>query len=308
MSCVWYNHNLVSCCFEDLPNKVALPCLGPLAPRGAVGARHDGLLHQPSPLLPVVCHGLFRRSNPWCCQPTSSSAYPFSACSCTFFRFSTTSKNLVDFMIECTELNWNEMWRNHIAPPNAFNKNNLLFDIVDTCLMTTTCLNGSQLTSLATVRDNCPWRRYVTTLLATRDVIANNSSHLCYLSRIFHIFHFFRLMLTSRIIWVLLLINSFWFHISYFWQLMLTSFPLSSYTRNLAHNTINTHPQSHLHRKRSCTHPVGLWGQKIEGFITSAYVPWKYSFVKNIIIIHSLINHQSNVDYCRTFVNFRNGE
>ena len=35
----------------------ALPCLGHLAPRGAVGARHDGLPHQLSPLLPVVCHG-----------------------------------------------------------------------------------------------------------------------------------------------------------------------------------------------------------------------------------------------------------
>ena len=37
---------------------LALPCLGPLAPRGAVGARHDGLPRQFSPLLPVVCHGL----------------------------------------------------------------------------------------------------------------------------------------------------------------------------------------------------------------------------------------------------------
>ena len=36
----------------------ALPCLGPLAPRGAVGARHDGLPRQFTPLLPVVCHGL----------------------------------------------------------------------------------------------------------------------------------------------------------------------------------------------------------------------------------------------------------
>ena len=36
----------------------ALPCLGPLAPRRAVGARHDGLPRQFSPLLPVVCHGL----------------------------------------------------------------------------------------------------------------------------------------------------------------------------------------------------------------------------------------------------------
>ena len=37
---------------------LALPFLGPLAPRGAVGARHDGLPRQFSPLLPVVCHGL----------------------------------------------------------------------------------------------------------------------------------------------------------------------------------------------------------------------------------------------------------
>ena len=37
---------------------VTLPCLGALAPRGAVGARHDGLPRQFSPLLPVVCHGL----------------------------------------------------------------------------------------------------------------------------------------------------------------------------------------------------------------------------------------------------------
>ena len=36
---------------------LALPCLA-LAPRGAVGARHDGLPRQFSPLLPVVCHGL----------------------------------------------------------------------------------------------------------------------------------------------------------------------------------------------------------------------------------------------------------
>ena len=32
--------------------------LGHLAPRGAVGARHDRLPPQLSPLLPVVCHGL----------------------------------------------------------------------------------------------------------------------------------------------------------------------------------------------------------------------------------------------------------
>ena len=37
---------------------MALPCLGPLAPRAAVGARHDGLPRQFSPLLPDVCHGL----------------------------------------------------------------------------------------------------------------------------------------------------------------------------------------------------------------------------------------------------------
>ena len=40
------------------PANVALPSLGPLAPRRAVGARHDGLIHQVSTLLPVVCHGL----------------------------------------------------------------------------------------------------------------------------------------------------------------------------------------------------------------------------------------------------------
>ena len=39
---------------------IFLPCLCPLAPRGAVGARHNGLPHQLSPLLPVVCHGLKR--------------------------------------------------------------------------------------------------------------------------------------------------------------------------------------------------------------------------------------------------------
>ena len=44
-------------------NILALPCLtfpcrGPLAPRGAVGVRRDGLPHQLSPFLPVVCHGL----------------------------------------------------------------------------------------------------------------------------------------------------------------------------------------------------------------------------------------------------------
>ena len=37
---------------------LTLPCRGPLAPRGAVGVRRDGLPHQLSPVLPVVCHGL----------------------------------------------------------------------------------------------------------------------------------------------------------------------------------------------------------------------------------------------------------
>ena len=37
---------------------IALPYLGHSDPRGAVGVPHDGLLHQLSPLLPVVCHGL----------------------------------------------------------------------------------------------------------------------------------------------------------------------------------------------------------------------------------------------------------
>ena len=45
-------------CEHDAHTVFALPCLGPLAPRGAVGARHDGLPRQSSPLLPVVCHGL----------------------------------------------------------------------------------------------------------------------------------------------------------------------------------------------------------------------------------------------------------
>ena len=38
--------------------QVSRPCLGPFASRGAVGACHDGLPRQFSPLLPVVCHGL----------------------------------------------------------------------------------------------------------------------------------------------------------------------------------------------------------------------------------------------------------
>ncbi len=59
-------------CGKELPTKVptlhlditvalpclALRCLGLLAPRRAVGARHDGLPRQFSPLLPIVCHGL----------------------------------------------------------------------------------------------------------------------------------------------------------------------------------------------------------------------------------------------------------
>ena len=46
------------CIYLNQGHFVALPCLGPLAPRGAIGARHDGLPRQFSPLLPVVCHGL----------------------------------------------------------------------------------------------------------------------------------------------------------------------------------------------------------------------------------------------------------
>ena len=51
----------------------ALPC--PLAPRGVVGARRDGLPHQLFPLMPVVCHGLClceRLPLYNICQPTSS--------------------------------------------------------------------------------------------------------------------------------------------------------------------------------------------------------------------------------------------
>ena len=56
-------------------------CLGPLVLRGTVGARHDGLLHQFSPLL--LCLVSLRRmcqSTPRCCQSTSFSACPFFAC------------------------------------------------------------------------------------------------------------------------------------------------------------------------------------------------------------------------------------
>ena len=64
---------------------LALPCLGPLAPRGAVGARHDGLPRQFSPLLPVVCHGLSLSegfAGPLCdvITPASFSACPFFDC------------------------------------------------------------------------------------------------------------------------------------------------------------------------------------------------------------------------------------
>ena len=45
-------------CDASVFRAFALPCLGPLVPRRAVGARHDGLPRQFSPLLPVVCHGL----------------------------------------------------------------------------------------------------------------------------------------------------------------------------------------------------------------------------------------------------------
>ena len=70
-------------------------CLGPLAPRGAVGARHDGLPHQLVLLLPVVRHSLSlckgfagplpdeeeeERLFAKCWQSTSFSAYPFFAC------------------------------------------------------------------------------------------------------------------------------------------------------------------------------------------------------------------------------------
>ena len=53
------------CSFLDLsfrvtPHIIALPCrafVDPLDPRGAVGARNDGILRQFSPLLPVVSQG-----------------------------------------------------------------------------------------------------------------------------------------------------------------------------------------------------------------------------------------------------------
>ena len=40
------------------PTFFNLLSLGPLAPRGAVGARHGALPRQFSPLLPIVCQGL----------------------------------------------------------------------------------------------------------------------------------------------------------------------------------------------------------------------------------------------------------
>ena len=51
--CKWVIHK----CIVNI-HVHALPCLGRLAPRGAVVARHDGLPHQLSPLLPVVCPDL----------------------------------------------------------------------------------------------------------------------------------------------------------------------------------------------------------------------------------------------------------
>ena len=80
-------------------SNLALPCLGPLAPRGAVGARHGGLPRQFSPLLSegfagplrdVVDPDLFRPApsstafdcslevSLWLCRPILSSAHTIS--------------------------------------------------------------------------------------------------------------------------------------------------------------------------------------------------------------------------------------
>ena len=94
---------------------VALPCLGPLAPRGAAGARHGGLPRQLPPLLPVVCRGLclcegfagpLRDAvSPLPSRPTPSSTVPCSitlvrpsdlaTCSChfSFRRFTVARKS-----------------------------------------------------------------------------------------------------------------------------------------------------------------------------------------------------------------------
>ena len=63
--------------------KCALLCLGPLAPRGAVGARHDGLPHlstRADCVSWLVSLRRICRSTPRCCKSTSFSACPFFAC------------------------------------------------------------------------------------------------------------------------------------------------------------------------------------------------------------------------------------
>ena len=94
---------------------VALPCLGPLVPRGAAGARHDGRPRQLPTLLPVVCRclclcegfaGPLRDAvNPLPSRPTPSSTVPCSitlvrpsdlaTCSChfSFGRFTVARKS-----------------------------------------------------------------------------------------------------------------------------------------------------------------------------------------------------------------------
>ena len=50
-----YFHNI---CSTIGLKRLALPCLGPLAPRGAVGARHDGLPSSLHSYRLIVCHSL----------------------------------------------------------------------------------------------------------------------------------------------------------------------------------------------------------------------------------------------------------
>ena len=57
-SLCWHDELKSPCHGSCSSQCVSVPCLGPLAPRKAVGVRHDGLPRQFSPLMSVVCHGL----------------------------------------------------------------------------------------------------------------------------------------------------------------------------------------------------------------------------------------------------------
>ena len=143
-----------------------------------------------------------------------------------------------------------------------------------------------------------------------------------YLSRFFLHIYFSCLMLTSYIIWVFYLFSSTYFFLTYTFSLhiFIMFIPhcrcifLSPYTRNLAHNAVNTCSQSLLYRKCMCTCPVPTtpvlqmpnWDQKIEDWrpishLTGVpflhvhlFIDYNYSFD---IITHCcyscrLINHK----------------